>query len=354
MKKRQILLYFVTLIILLTTSVFATVGVSLEVNSNKSSVAPGDEFQIVIRLENLDETMKIGYIDGYIDIDENVLEELTVSSIVTDSNGKYKINDDNILNVYDSSNSLSNSENCITFNSNPLSGKGDYKISFNLNKAITTNTDILKINFKVKNNVNPGMYSDVITYKLFDVSSFIEDGENTVQLDNKSVSIIVNGNSSDVNNITYNNNTVSNVVIINTVSNVVVNNTVKNVIVNNTVKNVIVNNTVKNFVVSNKVNNVVANNTVNNVVIDNKLSNDVANKDKIDNKVGNDVVNNTLNNVKTKNNILTKNQNMVDNTTSPSKLPKTGFRIILFPIIIIAIVGLAFYKKYSKYNNYHE
>ena len=40
-----------------------------------------------------------------------------------------------------------------------------------------------------------------------------------------------------------------------------------------------------------------------------------------------------------------------DNTTSNTPLPNTGYRVILIPVIALAIVGIVFYKKYSKYNN---
>ena len=264
-------------------------------------------------------------------VDENVLEDVTVNSIVTNSNGKVTIGN-NSLPVYDANNISSSSEKGVILNTHPVSGKGDYKIVINLENPVSSDSDLVSIRFKIKENVNPGYYQEMMSYKLFNI--FATDAGEKLELGAKNYNITISEGTPPVNNNTVNNtvqpenNTISN----NAVNNTPRNNTVNNNTANNTVKNNTVNNTARN----NTVNNTAKNNTVNNTAKNNTVNNAAKN-----NATKNTSGGNTNKATNTK----------VDNTVSPSKLPKTGlFRIVLIPIIAIAVVGLVFYKKYSKYN----
>ena len=313
MKKRQVVLYVFVMLILLTTSVYATVKAELEFvvknNYNNTLFYAGDEFTLTIGLKNVEASLGIKSIEGYIDIDENVFEDLTLESIVTDTNGKVQIGN-NALQVYDANNISSNTDKGIIFNTHPVSGKGDYKIVINLENPISTNTDLVTLKFKIKN-VAAGSYSAVMSYKLFTV--FSTDTGEKAELEEHSYGIdITERPASGTDNNSNNTNQAAN--------NTVANNTV-NTPTNNTTNN-IVNNTAKD-----------AKNTVNNT----------AAKD----------TNHKVNTADSSNKSAEK-LNRQDNTVSPTNSPKTGYRIILIPIIAMVILGFVFYKKYSKYNNYHE
>ena len=127
MKKRQIVIYMFVIFVLLCTSVYATISGEINVSASKETLKKGEEFTVTLSLSNLKADNGIDAIEGYIDIDKNILNNLTVSSINT-VDGNVKINEDNILKVYDASDvNASNTDTGIVFNTNPVSGKGDYR-----------------------------------------------------------------------------------------------------------------------------------------------------------------------------------------------------------------------------------
>ena len=94
---------------------------------------------------------------------------MTVKSIVTEQDGKVKINDKNVLEVYDAKNISSNSDTGVIFNDNPVSKSGDYKIVINFADAVSKDTDLIDLKFKIKDDVKPDRYEQVMTYKLFKI-----------------------------------------------------------------------------------------------------------------------------------------------------------------------------------------
>jgi hypothetical protein len=303
MKKKQVVIYVVVMLVaLLCTSSYATISgdIDLSVKAESSTLYAGDEFSITLSLKDMETTEGISAVEGFIDVNEDVFEDLTIESIVT-TEGKVAINDDNVLTVYDADDTNTNINEGIIFNTDPVSKTGDYKLVFNFAKEITDeNLDLITINFKIKEDAEPGEYKSAITYKLFKV--FSDDASEKEELSLKAVTVIVSAPVEEPSNGSTNNTT------------------------NNTVNNT-------------------ANNTTNNVT----------------NNTSNNTSNNTTNNTTgTSNN---KNQassssattnNVVDNTVSKTKLPNTGYRLILIPVIVVAILGLVFYKKYTKYNKYNQ
>ena len=61
MKKRQVILYIVVMLILITTSVYATINSELGFNikANGNLIRPGDEFSVTLRLSNVQTNKKI-------------------------------------------------------------------------------------------------------------------------------------------------------------------------------------------------------------------------------------------------------------------------------------------------------
>ena len=325
MNKKKVVLYIFLIFALLCTSVYATISGDISLSASKTSVSPGEELAVTLKITDVTFKGGIDSVEGYINIDENVLEDLTLDSIVT-QNGKVQIGD-NSLSVYDSNTDAVLPSKGVFFNTNPSRGEGDCRLVINLNKAVPTDTDLVTLNFRVKNSVNNGTYEKAISYDLFVL--FNEDTDKTEKV-SKSLDVVVEAKT--INEDEGNNNTVNNTTK-NEVKNNTVNNTTKNE-VKNTVKNTI-KNEVKNTV-NNTTKNEVKNNTVNNTTKNEVKNNTV--KNTIKNQVKNNTVKNTIKN------------NTVDNTVSKDRLPDTGYRIIIIPIVLIAILGLVFYSKYNKYN----
>ena len=287
MRRREIIIYIVVMLALICTSVYATVSgdISLSVDSQNKAILPGDEFEVTLSLDNLNAEEGLKAVEGYIDIDENVLENLTIDSIVTE-NGKVTINEDNVLNVTGAVNS---DEPGIIFNTNPVSGNGDYKLVINFVKEVKTNLNLVTIKFKVKSDVNPGKYTGAISYKTFKI--FSDDEKNAEEIKTKSITVEVskpNNNDKPVNNEVTNKP-------------------------NNNVKN----NTVKNDTVKNNTTNPNRNTT--------NSSNGNKSKDPVKN-----TQTNPTKNTPSQGSGSTRNPN-IDNTVAKTPIPKTGYRIVLIP-----------------------
>ena len=302
MKKRQIVLYATIMFMLLCTSVYATIS---EGTSSIDSLTAGQEFIVTLYLTgNSSLTSEISSIEGYINIDENVLEDLTVESIVTDSNNQVTINEDNVLTVYDIDKvDESALDGGIIFSSDLATGNGDYKVIIDFNTPITTAVDLFTIKFKVKSGVTPGTYKDAISYELFEMAS--QSTSSIIQLVDYSIDLtIVSSSSSGSGNNVSNNN------------------------VNNNANSNSVNNS------SNNINNNNSNNANNNS--NNNVANNISNK----NLVGSSITNSNSSN------------NQVDNTVASGSLPLAGYKVFILPLIIASIAGLVFYRKYNQYKQF--
>lgn len=315
MKKRQVVLYIVVMLILFTTSVYATISGELgfNVETQNDIIRPGDEFSITVKLDKLSSTGGIAAIEGYIDINESILEPLTVESIVRDSDGKVKINEDNLLTVYDSDDLSLSTDTGIIFTRETVSEKGDYKVVINLNKPLTSGTNLFKLNFKVKSNAATGEYPSAIVYKLFEV--FSDEPLESHELTNKGIKVIINKSGSTVDKDD-----------------------------NETTKNEVKNET------QNLVKNETKNETKNEVKNENKnTAKNEAKNEQTQKPSGGD----TQQGGQQGGQQGDQQQGSNDDTVSQSNLPKTGYKLIIIPVIAMVVLGFIFYKKYSKYN-YHE
>lgn len=304
MKKRQIVLYAAIMFMLMCTSVYATISGSISLTpSTTDSLYAGEEFTVTLSLNDVDSSTGITAIEGYININENVLEDLTVKSIVTDSNGQVTINSDNVLTVYNIDDGDESSINSgITFSSNLETEKGDYKIVIDFETPITSSVDLLTITFKVKSGVVTGTYTNAISYELFEIVSPASSGATI--LETQSLDITIGSTSSSDNN----NN-------------------------NNTSNNNAINNNNSNNSSNNNSNNNASNNSSNNVV--NNVSNN-ANA----NSSGNSTSNTNT------------SSNQTDNTVASGSLPLAGYKVFILPLIVATIAGFVFYKKYNQYKQF--
>ena len=323
MKKRQVVFSVVLILMLLCTSVYATISGSINISpSNSGALHAGDEFTVTLSLEDFDTTSGITAVEGYININKDVLEDLTISSIVTNSDGKVEIDENNILDIYYvpelSDEAMAAIDEGITFNDAPVSGDGDYRIVINLASAVTPDTDILTVTFKVKPGVATGTYEDAITYSLFQVFSGVSDKSEKVT---ESLNVVIGAPDEEDNDDSNNTN---------------------NVIDNN---------------VDNEVDNNLQDENETNTDNDNDNDNELNNNavDNNSNEIDDDEVNNAEDENNENRNDATNgdnNQNRVDDTTAQGNLPNTGYRIIILPIIALIVAGFIFYKKYDKYSKF--
>ena len=308
MKKRQVVISVVIMLMLLCTSVYATISGNISLTSSaKDSISAGDEFTVTLSLNNIKGNSGVTSISGYINVNENIFEKLTVDSIVTNSEGKVEINSNNVLDVYDSNDEeASSADTGITFNSNPVSGNGDYRLVIDLENALTSDTDLVTITFKVKDNIAEGNYEDAISYTLFKIYSGTTDKADVI-----SQSLNVNIGNEVIPDDPDDNP-------------------------ENVPDNRPENNVDNNIDEGNNINNNINDNNSNNIQDDNN-NDDKNNSNPIDNNQGQDGLG---------------TNNGEDNTIAPGRLPNTGYKIIILPIIVLLVAGFIFYKKYDKYSKF--
>jgi len=310
-KRFSIVLICILLVIfLVSNSSFAASDTVLKI-SRQVEGPQGGTVQFRIELINLTGTgKKVSSFNGYINLDETIFEDITVNSIVRDSSNKVTIAaTGEQLEVYDLTNAtpaeVANMNNAgVYFNGNPSSGN-DSKIMIDFGKDVDTNTVILTLSFKLKDNAPVGTHQGAIEIKDFQV--FYQD-QDRVDISSTSYQITVTEKSSNTNNTT--NNTTNNAV--NNAANNAVNNTV-----NNTANNAVNNTT---------------NNTTNNVVNNSSNTNNT-------NTSGNSTQEQTQGNTS-------------DKTTAKEVLPAAGSIIsFVVPVIILGIVCYVCYLKYIRFKD---
>ena len=90
MNKKKVVLYIFLTLALVCTSVYATISGNISLSTTEDSVKAGEEMAVTLKITDITLAQGIDSVEGYINIDENVLEDLTVDSIVTE-NGKVQI-----------------------------------------------------------------------------------------------------------------------------------------------------------------------------------------------------------------------------------------------------------------------
>lgn len=392
MKKSKLIILQVLIICsLMCTSVYAAVSATIGVNPTNSTVKPGDTFTVTLSLKNVDSSKKVESVEGYINYNKNVIETLTVDSIQKDDNGNVKIGNEE-LKVEDLTNkgindiSLSNSY--VAFNGNPTSGN-DTRIVIDFKDGITSNEDLLKINFKVKSNAAAGTVEDAISYSMFVITAGSEESDKITENIDLTIQSSQSGNDNTTDNpqpektlsrieitkvptkVSYNegerfdksgmvikaiysdgsskeinNYEISPSGSLSTNDTIVTIKYTENNISKETTQTITVsavNNGSGNNNTTN--NNTINNNTTNNNVNNNTVNNNTANN----NTSRNQTTNNTTNNSST--NRATTNNSNTDNTTTGKKIPSTGAKMLLLPVIVLAVLAYISYNKYMKYKD---
>lgn len=173
MRRKLIAVYVFLIIMLFCNCVYATFDADLVLVFNKNKVKAGDTITVTLQVTKITGTDKgVENIEGYINIDENIFEPITANNIVTDSDGKVVIGNMK-LDLEDLTNTTSTDnlkENTVVFNGKPISGN-DSKVIIDLPTPLTEDTDILTLNFKVKEDAEIGYFEKAISYDMFVIYS---------------------------------------------------------------------------------------------------------------------------------------------------------------------------------------
>ncbi len=171
-KKACIIIVCLILAISLTTSSVYAAETLMKIARQKEG-PQGGTVLFRIELTNLTGSgKKISSFNGYVNLDKEVFEPITVNSIVKETNGKVKIAaTGEELDVYDLTQAtpeeIANTSNSgVFFNGNPSSGN-DCKIMIDLGTDITEDTVLLTLKLKIKDNAKVGTYDQAIEVKDF-------------------------------------------------------------------------------------------------------------------------------------------------------------------------------------------
>ena len=331
-KNKLILLQLVIAFVLICTSVYAAVTTTIDVSPSKTLVERGEVVTVTLSLKDVDSNMKVESVEGYINYDESVIKAIDVDSIHKDQGNTVTIGNET-LKVEDLTNAdinnMPSTESYVAFNGSPASGNKT-RIVIDFKQGLTEDTELLKIDFEVKEDATTGSIENAISYSMFVITAGTEESveiTENIDLTVKAVSTNDNNtNSENENTNTENENT----------------NTDNNT--NTDDENTNTEN--ENTNVSNENTNTDNDNTN----VNNENTNAADNTNSNTNKNTN---NNNTNNNNTNNNNTNKNTNnsgnTSDNTTSGSKLPATGAKLLVIPAIILSVVAYISYDKYMKY-----
>ena len=175
MKKNKLVLAQIIMfaIILICTSVFATVNATIAVSADKTTLKRGDEVTVTLSLSGVESSKKVTSVEGYVNYNKAVFEDLKYASIVKNSDNKVTIGTET-LPVEDVTNGANNGSFAfVGVNFDPASGN-DTRIVMDFNDGVSSDTELLKIKFKVKSNATLGDIANAIEYKAFVITTGTE------------------------------------------------------------------------------------------------------------------------------------------------------------------------------------
>lgn len=294
-KNKLILLQIFIAFILICTSVYAATDATIDVTTSNTTVQRGSTVSVKLSLKDIPANRKVTSIEGYVNYNKDIIEEINVSNIEQSEDHKVTIDGQKIP-VEDITNGDTIESNYyVSFNAAPTTNN-DARIVIDFKDDVEKDTDLITINFKVKENATLGEAKDAISYSAFIITSGGSlDTMKTSEEITKSVSLTVKAASSGDNNNGDNNN--------------------------------------------NNGDNNNGDNNNNNGGNNNNNGDNNNNNDNKNDKGKNNTVNNTNTNTNT-------NRNTVDNTVAGMKLPATGAKMLIIPAIILIIIAYIAYNKY--------
>ena len=200
-KTKLILLQLFIAFVLISTSVYATVTTTIALSLSEATAFRGDTIEVTLSLKDVEADKEIQSVAGYINYNKDVIEAITVDSIKKSNTNKVTIGNEE-LNVEDLTNANVNeiptTKAYVAFNGNPTSDN-DSRIVIDFKDGITTDEDLLTINFKVKETATIGEVEKAISYSMFVVTAGSEESEEITK-DIKLTVKPVNAGNEDGNN----------------------------------------------------------------------------------------------------------------------------------------------------------
>ena len=169
--KRKIynLIVFFLVLAILTCNVYAVVSATIKINATNTKLKKGEDFKVTLSLDNVDSSKTVTSVVGYINVDTSVLEEVEFEDINKDEDGTVTIGNEKLI-VEDltdkKAEEIPDTVYCVSFNGHPVSGNQS-KILIDMRNGLTSNANLLTIDFHVKDDANVGTYEDAISYKMF-------------------------------------------------------------------------------------------------------------------------------------------------------------------------------------------
>ena len=193
MKRKLIICNIFIVLVLLCKSVYAatTAKLDLVTTPENTQVKSGEKFTVKLSLKDFSKTTTIDTLSGYIDIDENTIEDITIDNIVKTSGNAVKIGNE-VLEVYDVTKIEGIPEKGIFLMKDPATDDNtehDYKITIELSADNKISTEeVIEVEFKTKDGLEEGTYTDTIKFVGFEATSGWTE---TVSIEEDSVSVII-------------------------------------------------------------------------------------------------------------------------------------------------------------------
>ena len=362
-KLKLVFLQTLIAISLISTSVFAAVTATIDVTASNTTVKTGDTITVTLSAKNVN-NQKIESIEGYINYNKDVIEPIDFNSIKKNSDGKTVTIGTETLpveNLTDMGTNIPETAAYVAFNGNPASDN-DSKIVIDFAKGLRADADLLKIDFKIKSDARLGSIQDAISYSMFIITA----GSETSTAITKNISLNVSSNNTEPTpspipsptpsrvptpSPTPSTKTLSSISI--TTKPTKTNYTegekfdTKGMVIKATYSDGTVK-TITNYEVIPSGSLTTGDNTVTIRYTENGETKEVGQTIKVSAAKNN---NTTNNNTANNNTVKNTNTNTDGTVASGKKIPATGAKIIIIPLLILVVLAYISYNKYSSYKD---
>ena len=196
MKKNKLVLANIILLalILVCTSVYATVNTTISLKADKTSLKRGDTVTVTLSLSGVEASKKVTSVEGYVNYDQNVFEKINYDSVVKGSDNKLTIGSES-LPVEDVTNGANTGSTAfVGINFDPASDN-DTRFVIDFNEGVASDTDLISVKFKVKSNASLGDVANAIEYKAFVITTGTESSSEKSAEITKTLGVKVVANS---------------------------------------------------------------------------------------------------------------------------------------------------------------
>lgn len=314
MKRKLLIVYVLVAFVMLCTNVYAMVTADLSLVADKSTIKPGEEVIVTVELKNL--SSEVSSIEGYINIDENVLESISENMIVN-NNKKIEVKTKGVLTnslTYAFNPSLDNADYAVIFNTSESATFGnDVFFIMDFDKDLVDDSQIMQLKYKVKEQTQDSDIENAVKLDcvvVYSGNNNDKSAELNAKLDIKVASVVEDGNNEQPDDTNTNTNT-------------------------NT----------------NEETNTNTNTNTNANTNENTNTNTNTNTNSNTNKNTNTNTNSNTNKNTNSNTNANTNTNKTDNTVSGTKMPAAGLRTVFVPMVIFMILAYVSYTKYISYKD---